>query len=191
MSRGFEDDKTKSIQTIEQMIETAVNSAVNTLQAKINKYWETVYPVGSIYIASSQLNNPARLFGGEWERYASGRFLIGGSAGTETSMSQGGHSKQTINIDYQHRHDVLYPDTNDLIFAHGQHDPQSSNHQFILSAEIPATSQDVENGKLQLVPVSSASGRYQTDAQGTRVNSEVTIDITPPYQRVYFWRRVS
>ena len=50
-----------------------------------------IYPVGSIYITTSSIS-PATLFGGTWERYSQGRFLIGYGPGTDwtgTSLTYG------------------------------------------------------------------------------------------------------
>lgn len=45
-------------------------------QHLITKLLDTVYPVGSIYITTDD-TSPASFLGGEWERYAQGRTLVG------------------------------------------------------------------------------------------------------------------
>lgn len=51
--------------------------------------WQAVYPVGSIYISTSNAN-PATLFGGIWEAYGRGRTLV--SADSEGAKSVAGHT---------------------------------------------------------------------------------------------------
>lgn len=75
-SYGFKNDKTKSEQTIEDMINSAVQNAVTNLQGQINSMWNKIYPVGSIYYTTNS-TNPSVLFGGTWEAYAIGRVLVG------------------------------------------------------------------------------------------------------------------
>ena len=87
-SYGFQNDKTKSEQTIENMISSAVNTAVASLQAQINSVWDKVYPVGSIYI-SANTTSPAVLFGGTWEAYALGRALVGHSVNDNAFKTMG------------------------------------------------------------------------------------------------------
>ena len=48
------------------------------------RYWEVIYPVGSIYMSVVNLgldrlrrNTPEQLFGGKWSRFSEGRVLIG------------------------------------------------------------------------------------------------------------------
>lgn len=45
------------------------------LQNQINKYWEKIYPVGSIYMSVNS-TNPSTLFGGKWEEWGAGRVPI-------------------------------------------------------------------------------------------------------------------
>lgn len=47
--------------------------AINTDLANI---WNTIYPIGSVYISINSAN-PSNLFGGIWERFAKGKTLVG------------------------------------------------------------------------------------------------------------------
>ena len=52
----------------------------NTLikSAEVNLNFETLYPVGSIYINASVSTNPSTLFGfGTWVEFGKGRVLVG------------------------------------------------------------------------------------------------------------------
>lgn len=57
------------------------------------KILEIVYPVGSIYISTNQMN-PATFLGGTWERFAEGKTLFGASTSdTDFSAGKSGGSK--------------------------------------------------------------------------------------------------
>ena len=82
-THGFTENKEKS--NIDAAIANAVSgltAQITTLTNKVNNYWKTIYPVGSIYTTVST-SNPATLFGGTWERYGVGRTLVG----VDTSQS--------------------------------------------------------------------------------------------------------
>ena len=65
----------------------AVNEALEDVNDAINNYWETIYPVGSIFMNFNS-TSPATLFGGTWERLED-TFLVGASS-TRASESTGG-----------------------------------------------------------------------------------------------------
>lgn len=193
MPYGFENDKTKADfnAAVNEIVEP-MRQQITELYRLINQSGVNMYPIGSIYISTSS-TNPGFIFGGTWESYAGGRFLMGVTPSRETYHSAGetgGADKQTIRIDYRHTHDIQYPDTNDHIFAHGNVSLSSPIHQYILGAEIPETSADIEAGKFQLLPVSSASGKFATDVQGETTSASKTINTLPPYITVYMWRRI-
>ena len=52
----------------------AVNGGLDEVKDDIDNYWETIYPVGSIYMSVSG-TSPATLFGGTWEQIQE-RFLL-------------------------------------------------------------------------------------------------------------------
>lgn len=60
----------------------------------LNAIWNTIYPVGSIYLSVSY-TNPGTLFGGTWEAFGQGRTLVGVSSGV-ASQSTGG--SETVSI---------------------------------------------------------------------------------------------
>lgn len=74
------------------------------LQANIN--FNLIYPVGSIYMSTVNVN-PATLFGGTWEQLED-RFLLGAGA-TYTAGDTGGEATHTLTVDEipSHRHDIL------------------------------------------------------------------------------------
>ena len=70
-----------------------------------------IYPVGSIYMSVNG-TDPARLFGGAWERIKE-RFLLG-AGDTHTAGSTGGEfeHKLTINEMPSHKHEAVSTDGN-------------------------------------------------------------------------------
>ena len=69
----------------------------------LNAYWQTIYPVGAIYMSVSS-TSPATLFGGTWSALTD-RFLIGaGSA--YTAKTTGGETTHTLTVAEMpsHRH---------------------------------------------------------------------------------------
>ena len=67
------------------------DSKINSLQATATSIDE-VYPVGSIYISTSEVN-PSNLYPGtEWESYGEGRTLVGNNGSTYKAGTTGGSS---------------------------------------------------------------------------------------------------
>ena len=69
----------------------------------LNAYWQTIYPIGAIYMSVSS-TSPATLFGGTWSALTD-RFLIGaGSA--YTAKTTGGETTHTLTVAEMpsHRH---------------------------------------------------------------------------------------
>ena len=60
------------LDTVDQALD---GTLAGNLQNQINKYWEKIYPVGSIYMSVNN-TNPSTLFGGKWEEWGAGRVPI-------------------------------------------------------------------------------------------------------------------
>lgn len=69
-------------------------SQITSLNSMVAAYWETIYPVGSIYISTSATFNPNTTWGGTWTKTANGRCLIGAND-TYPIGSTGGYEKHT------------------------------------------------------------------------------------------------
>ena len=63
----------------------------------ISKTLAEVYPVGSVYISVSPVS-PSDLFGGEWEEFAPGQFLLGSSS-SHPAGTTGGEETHTLTVD--------------------------------------------------------------------------------------------
>lgn len=70
------------------------------LKHLIKQLLDRMYPVGSLYFSTNSVS-PAKIYGGQWEKYAEGRVLVGES-GTDNDFTLGntGGSKE-INISNQ------------------------------------------------------------------------------------------
>jgi len=82
-------------------LQTYVDRALgNKLDQKEKEILDKNHPVGSIYITETN-KNPAELFGGKWEQYASGKTLVGldsTNTGFNTVGKTGGANKVTLNV---------------------------------------------------------------------------------------------
>ena len=196
MPHGFTDNK--EISEFDAAINAALRPITQTVQAlqnTINNYWKTIYPVGSIYISTSQ-TNPAQLFGGSWERYGVGRTLVSVDE-SQTEFNQvnktGGAKSQSIRIDWQHKHDIFVPDApgaiSPMIYKNYVLNTASSRRNYVLGVDIPATSGDVEPGKLQDIPTSNVSNPFGTATAGSTTTNSQNVNTLQPYVTVYFWRR--
>ena len=81
---------------------------------------DTIYPVGSIYITTSNVN-PSELFPGtEWERYSEGRTIVGhdGTNYVTNDMSKGSGGISTVTLSDSnlpsHSHNLVYAKANSI-----------------------------------------------------------------------------
>lgn len=205
MSHGFEEDKTKSAQTIEDMISQAVSSAVSNLQSQINSLANKLYPVGSILYTTNNAN-PSTYLGGTWEAYGMGKVLVGlntsdsdfnsiGKQGGAKSNSVtpigsvsgtvGGHTL-TVNEMPNHNHGVANASNGFTTFDVNT-DHQSTGVGYMLNesggiyhAGYQASTQD--NGGNQAHD-HGFSGSFSGQAQN--------VSTLQPYQVVRIWRRTA
>ncbi|MBR4683173.1 MAG: hypothetical protein IKP06_07775 [Elusimicrobiaceae bacterium] len=104
MAHGFTDDKEKV--EITELLETTINEMQRQIDNLQNNYWKTIYPIGAIYMSTSQ-TNPASLFGGTWVAWGSGRVPVGVNAADSdfnTVEKTGGEKKHTLTIAEMPRH---------------------------------------------------------------------------------------
>lgn len=60
-----------------------------------------VYPVGSIYIGTTNAN-PSTFIGGEWEAYGEGRTLVGAGTGTDVNSVERTFGANDVGGEYEH-----------------------------------------------------------------------------------------
>ena len=199
----------------------AVKQAVEQLQDNIDNYWETVYPVGAIYISASS-TSPASLFGGTWTQIKE-KFLL--SAGeTHTAGSTGGAFTKTISVSGTTDSHTL---TVEEIPSHTHGIPSLSGtasstgsghtHTYYLPGFMQSNATQGEEGSVSdefwtgyktgnQEGTGSPEGAHTHSVTTTASTSESTggstghthgfsgsgsNDITPPYLAVYVWQRTA
>ena len=87
-------------------------SQITSLQRMLSVYWQTIYPVGSIYVSTSATFNPQTTWGGTWVKTAKGRCLIGAND-TYPLGSTGGEETHYLTADEmpQHSHGIYGADS--------------------------------------------------------------------------------
>lgn len=158
-------DLTAANQTMKEL--SAKNEALEkkdtSLQNQITKYWETIYPVGHIYLSLSD-TSPATLFGGTWERIQD-RFLLAAGS-TYSAGSTGGEATHTLTVDEMPSHShMLLPHVAKNAAGNSGYSLQGNNNWWI--TPIPETGS------------TSAVG-------GSQPHNNM-----PPYYTVYVWRRTA
>ena len=68
---------------IQELTSLATTNVTKNLQTQINNMFNSIYPVGSVYISVNS-TNPSNLFGGTWVQLQ-GRFLIGVGSATDVN----------------------------------------------------------------------------------------------------------
>lgn len=173
---------------------TAADGAISALDTRVDaleaiSIVNTVYPVGSVYMATVS-TNPGTLFGvGTWAAIE-GRFLIGAD-GTYTAGSTGGAPTATLTTTELPAHTHSFSATTG---SDGIHDHQIG----VDSIAGTGSGEFAVNG-----PADSAgeagtgtifdSGSHTHSVSGTTGSngSGTAFSILPPYLSVYMWRRTA
>lgn len=140
----------------------------------ITKLLDTVYPVGSIYITTSN-TSPASFLGGSWERYAKGRTLIGVDEKDENFIDathSGGSKTQIVNGNSFRAH-IKFDSAGRFWFQQDE------------SSEPWNSTSSVHN-----ITYDWTSGAWGTKT-GIQISNKQTLDNLPPFQTVYMWRRTA
>lgn len=139
---------------------------------------DLIYPIGSIYITTSTIS-PETLFGGTWERYSQGRFLLGAGTGTDwTGTSQTYNAVGDMGGEYNHTLSI-------------QELPDHDHRQIIWDAS-PFGLLGVQGGQSYPRTLSVDGGTQQNynprtgGTGGGQAHNNV-----PPYIVVYMWRRTA
>ena len=166
-------DTDEPITTISGVDEAYVDYKIATSltsYAKKDSLLDMIYPVGSIYMSSNQIE-PSTIFGGVWERIQDQFLLSAGS--TYAAGSTGGEATHTLTTAEMpsHRHNGIY--------ANGD-----GNYEFVYGAANTS--------------VTSNLGPYTTGGSGGAYHfmtaftgSGSAHNNMPPYLVVYMWKRTA
>ena len=144
----------------------ATGDELSQLKDDMVAYWETVYPVGSIYMTADSAS-PASLFGGSWEQLKD-RFLLA-AGDTYTGGSVGGEAQHTLayNEMPEHTHSIAGAET-------------TAPNGVIFDAWSAIAYKDTGSDGGRYYPVST-----------TKTGNSAPHNNMPPYLTVYAWKRVN
>lgn len=176
---GKAPDATGKVMLTAEDVGAASAAELSQLKNEIINYWETIYPVGAIYI-SIAAQSPAEIFGGTWEQIKD-RFLLA-AGDSYAAGSTGGH-------EYVRQASYLPPINSKA--------SQTANNNYLTYAldsmrnYLEPTSRNV----YRITNILNVAGQVGTDAdstEGTEASylSYESINL-PPYLSIYMWKRVS
>ena len=146
-----------------------MSKILSTDYVNVNEIYNTVYPIGSIYMSINNVD-PSTLFGGTWEQIKD-KFLL--SAGDTYSAGSTGGSADAVNV--AHRHGKIQALGNDA-WEFVSNTNLGGTHT-VAHAIHPATTQS-ENITI---------GGLQTSEAGVSGKGKNM----PPYLTVYMWKRTA
>lgn len=184
--------------------------SVNAVKEALAQVWDSIYPIGSIYLSVSE-KNPAILFGGTWVKIED-RVLLG--AGTNyTNGEQGGEAEVTLEVNNlpSHSHDYTHATA---VQDHALTDAEMPRHTHLYQkalmaldsyekAAVSAASTGVfnaavyEEGNKFTYPNYSGLGEAHnhgltTESASTQsVGTNTPINNMPPYLTVNIWKRIA
>ena len=168
---------------------------------------DRTYPVGSIYMSLNK-TNPANLFGGTWERLATGRFLISGydeltyewrklgyditrydltigKTGGSTSHDHVGHTKEhTLTVSEMPSHRHSHPNDGHTFTWGNRHPTTIFNNAGNVQAGKPSENQ------LATAQNTNHYTDYTGDGKGHN-HGIIPDDNIPPYLAVCMWQRTA
>lgn len=172
-------NQTGAVNIFNAPISAATAASVAAIAQRIADYWQTIYPVGAVYI-SINAQSPAEIFGGTWEQIK-GRFLLA-AGDSYAAGSTGGY-------EYVKQASYLPPINN--------YASQGANNNYLKSV-LPQMEQYLKPTSRNITKVANianAAGQLGGDgelAYGTEVSYYAYESLNmPPYIVVYIWRRVS
>lgn len=196
----------ESDQALEEQINRStaqLNQQIEQLRDAIDGMVDKIYPVGAIYIGTTD-TNPGTMFGGTWTQIKD-KFLLS-SGDTYPAGSTGGSASQTITTggtvgDHKltmeempsHRHGIL----NMLGYASGE--PSADDLGYFAAAQYKTNKSVYYRDGVHTIYAGGGSGtqedsftRLDNSAHGhSFTGAQVSISHLPPYLAVYVWQRTA
>lgn len=156
---------------------------------------DLVYPIGSIYISANNVN-PSEFLGGTWEQITDKFLLAAGS--TYTAGNTGGSATKTIAKENIPSY-TLYSGSHTHTFTgsasshrHNLNDysPSGGEGAYVSLGGTASSNVDrtyMATSYTSITPSGTNSGTTITVSSG---GSGTALDIMPPYEVVYAWKRV-
>ena len=185
-----------------KMVDTKLNWLYGQLQDTASK----LYPVGSVYISFNSAN-PSTLFGGTWQRLKDTFLLANGDS--YAPNTSGGSATKTIGVNNlpSHTHSCStvgnHTHTRGSMNITGWHDSEDSEGVaggcFTISYRASTYNNRTQGGQQNTVVNFDASRSWSgaTSPNGSHTHtigntgSGLPLNIMPPYQTVYMWRRTA
>lgn len=185
-----------------KMVDTKLKWLYDQMQATASK----LYPVGSVYI-SFNATDPSTLFGGTWQRLKDTFLLANGDSFAPNTT--GGSATKTISVDNlpSHTHSCStvgnHTHTRGSMNITGWHDSEDSEGvaggAFTMSSRSSTHNVQKPGGETntQVNFDASRSWSGSTSANGEHTHtigntgSSLPLNIMPPYQTVYMWKRTA
>ena len=146
---------------------SGMDGKISGMNSKLLTMWESIYPVGSIYMSVSS-ESPAALFGGTWERIKD-RFLL--SAGdTYAAGATGGEAAHTLTETEMPAHTHNYAPYMGLVGWSG-----SSPRNVVKISATDTYTDTNDDGYLTSLPAGGGAAHNNM----------------PPYLTVYVWTRTA
>ena len=182
--------------TVQTLALSGVDANKYATVSEVQNIMMGMYPVGSIYISTSNAN-PSGSIDGTWEAYAGGRTLVGVGTSDQafTVGNTGGNSNSTLSIANIPSHNHSIPSLSGTTNIAGDHNhtiKYSFAHVANLAAgdfyAVPALGTDsniiLNNGNHSHTVTTNANTSGSTGS-GQAFNN------LQPYITVYMWRRIS
>ena len=182
---GADIDNAVGINEIQNNDIATLKSQVASLTNLINTYWQTIYPVGSIYMSLNS-TSPATLFGGTWTQLKD-RFLIG-AGNSYTVNSTGGATTVSIqekNIPVIPVWMNYKPGGN---FYHSKNDSSSQIVHIGMQGTETTTYPANTTGVWPTNYMKYGNRGYDMHVG---VNDNEPLNKMPPYLSVYMWQRTA
>lgn len=159
----------------------------NRWESRKSRIVDLVYPVGSIYMNTTDVN-PATLFGGTWVRYAEGQVLVGASLSTPLGNS-GGISSYRLSVDQlpEHTHSISISESGGHI-----HKTRFMNDNYDNSGGGgTGLTRDGSSTYIEHTDQMLSAGQHTHNVTLGTTGKGKTIDNMPPYIVVTIWRRTA
>lgn len=183
---------------------------IDGMKDNISKMWETIYPIGSIYLTVNSVS-PAVLFGGTWEKI-SNRFLFG--SGNKQNGATGGEEYHTLSVSEipSHTHYVNAHSHKVPKHKHSAKISSSGNHTHEVNRSLAAASGTAKcaaqyNATTKLTHSTSSNGAHTHEITINDCNELTTgssgsgntnaaggsqkHNNMPPYLVVNIWKRTA